>query len=191
SSPRPPPRSPLFPYTTLFRSPATVAPARCAARPTEAPISPVPTIAICTSGSVREFVRAWAAKTEQDKDAGRPRTQRYGADRRSHATVCSRPGTQRNLRMGPLTPHELGQAEREVERLPRVQARIAERLVAVVEVLLGQLLRAAEALGHVLARVLEVHAARPDPLDAAGGEEPLELGHDRVEVARLVAAGEE
>src|SRR6266567_7392716 len=56
-----------------------------------------------TSGSVRKFVREWAAKTEQAKDAGRPRTRRYGADRgHRHATVCSRPGTQRNLRTGPL-----------------------------------------------------------------------------------------
>src|SRR5439155_10339591 len=55
------------------------------------------------SGSVREFVRAWPAKTEQDKDAGRPRTQRYVADRgRSNATVCRRTGTQLNLRTGPL-----------------------------------------------------------------------------------------
>src|SRR6266567_5147616 len=58
-----------------------------------------------TSGSVRKFVREWAAKTEQAKDAGRPRTRRYGADRgHRHATVCSRPGTQRNSRMGPDSP---------------------------------------------------------------------------------------
>src|SRR5438105_5802789 len=57
-----------------------------------------------SGGSVREFVREWAAKTEQDKDAGRPRTRRCGPDRgHSHAKVCSRPGTPRNLRMGPLT----------------------------------------------------------------------------------------
>src|SRR5438034_5816371 len=56
-----------------------------------------------TSGSVRGFVRAWAANTKQDKDAGRPRTSRYvGSRGRGHATVCSRPGTQPNLRTGPL-----------------------------------------------------------------------------------------
>src|SRR5205823_2787579 len=61
-----------------------------------------------SSGSVRKFVRAWAAKTEQDKDAGRRRTKRYDADRgRRNATVCSRPGTQRNLRRGPLPAEEV------------------------------------------------------------------------------------
>ena len=45
-----------------------------------------------------------------------------------------------------LSPHQLGEAEGEVERLPRVQARVAERHVAVVELLLEHVLRAAEAL---------------------------------------------
>ena len=85
--------------------------------------------------------------------------------------------------------HQLGEAEREVERLARVQARVAERLVAGSSCSSASVLGAAEALGHVLARVLEVHAARPDALGAAGGEEALDLGHDRVEVARLAAAG--
>src|SRR6266567_9376047 len=70
-----------------------------------------------TSGSVRKFVREWAAKTEQAKDAGRPRTRRYGADRgHRHATVCSRPGTQRNLWMGPLGPADQGHAVAHAEQ---------------------------------------------------------------------------
>ena len=59
--------------------------------------------------------------------------------------------------------HELGDAEGEVERLPPVQARVAERLVAVVELLLEHGLGAAEALGDVLAGELDVDAARPRP----------------------------
>src|SRR6478672_1709925 len=81
--------------------------------------------------------------------------------------------------IGHLTAvHELGETEREVERLPRVQPRVAERLVAIVELRLVERVRAAEALGDVLARVLEVHAARPNAFLAARGEETLELRHD-------------
>ena len=60
-----------------------------------------------------------------------------------------------------------------------------------VELRLGEILGAAEALGDVLPGVLEVHAARPDALGAARHEEALDLGHDRVEVPRLAAAGDE
>ena len=75
--------------------------------------------------------------------------------------------------------HQLGQAEGEVERLARVQPRVAERLVAVRELLLEHVLAAAEALGDVLAGELEVDAAGPDALLPAGGEEALDLAHDR------------
>src|SRR5262249_39699195 len=89
----------------------------------------------------------------------RPRSRRRVARRGRPSPRSARAG---GLQCGPLAAHELGQAEREVERLPRVQARIAERLVAVVELLLGKVLGAAETLGDVLARVLEVHAPGPD-----------------------------
>src|SRR5262249_60671582 len=73
-------------------------------------------IEVSTSGSVCEFVRAWPAKTEQDKDAGRPRTSRYVADRgRSHTTVCSRPGTQRNSQAGPLRLAEEDRVDLDLE----------------------------------------------------------------------------
>ena len=83
--------------------------------------------------------------------------------------------------------HELGEAEGEVERLARVQPRIAERHVAGGKLFLEDGFGAAEALGHVLARELEVDAPRPDPLGAARGEEALDLVHDRVEAAGLHA----
>src|SRR5206468_5493338 len=52
-------------------------------------------------------------------------------------------------------PHQLAQAEREVERLAGVEARVAERLVAAVEVGRGDLVEAAEAFGDVVARELD------------------------------------
>src|SRR5438309_347108 len=47
---------------------------------------------------------------------------------------------------------------------------------------------AAEALRHVLARELEVHAAGPHTRLPARGEEALDLPHHRVEAPRLDAA---
>src|SRR5687768_12375616 len=83
--------------------------------------------------------------------------------------------------------HELGDAEGEVERLPRVQPWVAERHVARAQLLLEDGLGAAEALGHVLAGELQMNAPGPHALAAAGGEEPLDLAHDRVEAPRLHA----
>src|SRR3712207_1969391 len=55
----------------------------------------------------------------------------------------------------------LGDQERQLQRLPGVQPRIAGRLVPAVEVLVADLHRAAEALGDVLAGELDVDAAGP------------------------------
>src|SRR5262245_60667862 len=46
---------------------------------------------------------------------------------------------------------ELGEAEREIEALTPVQPRVADRLVAVVEIVVGDRVGAAEALGDVVA----------------------------------------
>ena len=54
---------------------------------------------------------------------------------------------------------ELGQPEGQIERLARVQARVAERHVADVQLVLEHGLGAAQALGDVLARELDVDAA--------------------------------
>src|SRR5690606_25860360 len=54
----------------------------------------------------------------------------------------------------------LGDQERELQRLAAVQARIAMRVIAAGEIGLADLARAADALGHVLPRHLEMHAAR-------------------------------
>src|SRR5439155_15082133 len=135
---------------------------RRAARPTEAPISPVPTTAILTEGQPR-----------------RPKRPCPGPDPGQALDTAGKDAADRSR------AHQLGDAESQIERLARVQARVAERLVAVVELRLEHLLAAAEALRHVLARELEVDAARPGARGAVGGEEALELAHHVVEVARL------
>src|SRR5215213_2510084 len=105
-------------------------PARRAARPTDAPIRPVPTTARVRRGGMES------------------------------------------------APHQLGHAECEIQGLTRVQAWIAEALVPRRQLLLQHRGRAAETLGHVLARELEVHAAGPGFLAAADLEERLDLRHD-------------
>src|SRR5581483_12357898 len=56
---------------------------------------------------------------------------------------------------------QLGDLEGEVQALTGVEAGVAHRLVAVVEVGVAELVGTAEALRDVVARELDVHAARP------------------------------
>ena len=70
---------------------------------------------------------------------------------------------------------QLGDAEGQVEALAAVEAGVAHRLVAVVEVGVEDLLGAAEALGDVVAGELDVHAAGPGALGPVGGEEAGDL----------------
>ena len=66
---------------------------------------------------------------------------------------------------------ELGGLEREIERLARVEPRVAHGLVPLLEVGTEDLLGPTQALGDVLAGQLDVHAAGPDPDAATRGEE--------------------
>ena len=79
----------------------------------------------------------------------------------------------------------LGDQERQLQRLFRVQPRVAEGLVALGQVRLGQPVRAADALGDVLAGHLDVHAARPGALGRVDVEEAAHLRQDVVEPAGL------
>src|SRR3954452_14445735 len=79
---------------------------------------------------------------------------------------------------------QLAEAEREVDALPGVEARIADRLVTVVELRVEDLLGAPEALGAVAAGQLDVHAAGDRPLGAMGGEEAGDLAEHDLELAR-------
>ena len=81
----------------------------------------------------------------------------------------------------------LGDEERELERLHVVQARVAQRLVLRRQRRLVDLLRAAEALGDVVAGELDVDAAGVGARGAVRLEEALDLVDDVVEATRLVA----
>src|SRR5947207_12165000 len=74
---------------------------------------------------------------------------------------------------GRVTTHKLGDAERQVERLARVQPRVAQRHVTQVQVVFVHFLGTPEALGHVLTSEFEVDPAGPGPLLPVRGEEAL------------------
>src|SRR5262245_62903267 len=97
-------------------------------------------------------------------------------------------GARRTTRASAGAAEELGGLEREVERLPRVQARVAHGLVALLEVRAEDFVGATQALGDVLAGELDVEPARPDVGALTRGEELVDLGRDVVEAAGLVPA---
>ena len=68
--------------------------------------------------------------------------------------------------------HQLGNPKREIERLPRVQPRVAERLVAVVEFLFEDGFGASDALGHVLTSELEMHPPGQVPTSRCAAKKP-------------------
>src|SRR4051812_2237998 len=77
--------------------------------------------------------------------------------------------------------------EGDLQCLLVVQPRVAQRLVAGGEVGLVDVLRAAEALGHVVPGQLQVQAARDGPEGLVHLEEALYLVEDVPEAAGLVA----
>mmetsp|Transcript_9099 Transcript_9099/g.37231 ORF Transcript_9099/g.37231 Transcript_9099/m.37231 type:complete len:538 (+) Transcript_9099:2377-3990(+) len=81
----------------------------------------------------------------------------------------------------------VGHHERHLERLLAVEARVAVRLVRLVEVLHADAAGAAHALGDVRSSHLEVHAARVRALRLVHVEEGLKLFLDGRVVARLEA----
>src|SRR3954454_18274899 len=88
--------------------------------------------------------------------------------------------------IGSATQH-LRDEEGEFERLAGVQPGVARGLVPAVEVLVADLLGAAEALRDVLTGQLDVDAARPGAEGTVHVEEAQDLVDDAVEVAGLVA----
>src|SRR5690349_8220987 len=83
----------------------------------------------------------------------------------------------------------LGDQEGQLEALLVVQPRVADRLVALVEVGVEDLLGATEALGDVVAGQLDVDAPGHGAEALVHLEEAAHLLHDVLEVAGLVAAG--
>src|SRR5262249_47824268 len=133
-------------------------------------VPPMSTPTTRISGRVRKFVFALPAKTEQDRDARRPCTSRYAADRgRRHAAVCSRPGTQPYLRRRPLlrqAPELLVRGDVRVA----VAGRVLRRLAGLVDV---------RRVEDAERRVLALHRLRTDEdphcLVHVGPAEPVEI----------------
>src|SRR5690606_954921 len=88
-----------------------------------------------------------------------------------------------------LLLEQVGDQERQLDRLIGIEARVAMGVVAVLQLLVADGARAAGAFGDVLARHLDVNAARMRSFGAVHLEEALHLLEDAVERARLVAGG--
>src|SRR6266849_6105901 len=76
--------------------------------------------------------------------------------------------------------------ERELDRLLGVQSRIAEGMVAVVEVLVADGAGASGTFRYVLSGHLQMDAARIGAFGLVDGKETLDLGEDAVERPGLV-----
>src|SRR3954469_23365318 len=78
--------------------------------------------------------------------------------------------------------------ESHVDRLLGVEPGIAYGVIAIVEILVGDGARAADAFGHVLSGHFQMDAACMASLRGMDGEERLHLRQDAIEWARFVAA---
>src|SRR6266478_101252 len=90
---------------------------------------------------------------------------------------------------GMLLLEQLRDQESQVERLLGIKPEIADRVVAVVEILVGDGARTADAFGHVLAGHFQMDAAGMGALDRMDRKEAFDLGEDAVERTGLVARG--
>src|SRR6478735_11741502 len=90
---------------------------------------------------------------------------------------------------GAFLLEELRDQESHVDRLLGIEAGIADRVIAVVEILVGDGARAADAFGDVLAGHFQMDAAGVAALRRVDGEERLHLRQDLVERTGLVARG--
>src|ERR1700736_5253008 len=88
-----------------------------------------------------------------------------------------------------LLLEQFGDQESHVDRLLGIEAGIADRVIAVVEILIGDGASAADAFGDVLAGHFQMDAAGMGALRRVDGEERLYLRHDAVERTGLVAGG--
>src|SRR5207302_4823165 len=103
--------------------------------------------------------------------AARRPFQEFTVARSSRST--SKPGgrRQRPRLAAALLLDQVGEQERELDRLLGIEPRVADRVVAVVELGVGDRPRAAGAFGDFLAGHFEVHAARVGTLRGVGGKE--------------------
>src|SRR3984893_1056274 len=84
---------------------------------------------------------------------------------------------------------QFGDQERHIDRLLGIEAGIADRVIAVVEILIGDGAGAADAFGDVLPGHFQMDAAGMGALRGVDGEERLHLRQDAVERPGLVARG--
>src|SRR4030095_2667536 len=109
--------------------------------------------------------------------------------RQSRSKSKSRCGRHR-LDLGPaFLLEQVGDQEGHVDRLFGIETGIADRVIAVVEVLVGDGAGAADAFGDVLPGHFQMHAAGMCPFRRVDGEERLHLRQHPVERAGLVARG--
>src|ERR1044071_8010726 len=86
-----------------------------------------------------------------------------------------------------LALQRLGDLESELDRLAGVEARVAMRQVVGSEALFAEPLGTADALGDILARQFEMHAAGIAAFGEMHCEGAVQFIEDAVEDARLVA----
>src|SRR6266700_470044 len=88
---------------------------------------------------------------------------------------------------GAFLLEQLRDQEGHIDGLLGIEAGIADRVVAGVEILVGDRAGAADTLGDVLTGHLQMHAPGMGPFGGMDGEERLHLRQHAVERARLVA----
>src|SRR6516165_11134113 len=88
-----------------------------------------------------------------------------------------------------LLLEQLRNQESHVDRLFRIEAGVADRVIAVVEILLGDGARAADAFGNVLAGHFQMNAAGMGALRGVDREEILDLRQNPIERAGFVTGG--
>src|SRR5262245_9370050 len=107
--------------------------------------------------------------------------------RQSRSKSESRCGRHRRCLAGALLFQELGDQEGHVDGLFGIETRVADRVVAVAQILMRDGARAAEAFGDVLPGHFQVNAAGMGAFGGMHAEEGFHFGEDAVERARLVA----
>src|SRR4249919_1124512 len=105
------------------------------------------------------------------------------------AAVRSKTGgsRQRPRLGGALGLEQVRQQERQIDRLLGVKPWIADGVIAVLEVRVGDHAGAAGAFGDILACHLQMHAAAVGAFGAVDREEGLHLRQDALERSRLVS----
>src|SRR4029453_4570450 len=111
----------------------------------------------------------------------------HAGTRDSPLAATAYSGTARRGNVLPV--QHLGDEEGELQGLRAVQPRIADGLIALIQVILDDRIAAADALGDVVAGELDVNAARVGAERAMHLEEAADLLEHIVEATRFVTAG--